>query len=205
MSPTPQIWWESWQITRQTLSKNDPEPNWWIQAQWEYFGPNGMVEQLFDYTAIRFNWGVMACIQNKPREPQWNSSPPPTWPLTPFPLLHSTHKLPAWSTSRRGHLHLHMRWGVAVKKWGEKSLEKGRTENYIAWRIEQTATFHHQNSNMQLFRPWTMSICFKGWKASSKIKQVFDFSVMYKGSHTPGRIREWISSSSIHCLSYGLF
>lgn len=52
--------------------------------------------------------------------------------------------------------------------------------------------------------PWTVSICFRGWKVGGKIKQAFDISVMYKGNHTLGRVCWWTSSSYIHCLSCAL-
>lgn len=53
--------------------------------------------------------------------------------------------------------------------------------------------------------PWTVSICFRGWKVGGKIKQAFDISVMYKGNHTLGRVCWWTSSSYIHCLSCALY
>lgn len=110
-----------------------------------------------------------------------------------------------------------MRWELQQWRRGEPDLRerkrvkegtpKGGAEKFRAWGIEQTATFHHQNSSYsekkkEKKKPWTVSICFGGWKAGGEIKQAFDISAMYKGNHTLGRIRWWTSSSYIHCLSY---
>lgn len=68
----------------------------------------------------------------------------------------SIRKLPAWSYNQMQkavHPHKARSWTMKKKKtWEREGTLKGGAEKFRAWGIEQTATFHHQNSNKQLFR-----------------------------------------------------
>lgn len=92
------------------------------------------------------------------------------------------NSLTSWGEILNREEEVNQTWESELVKEGTP---KGGAEKFRAWAIEQTATFHHQNSNKKLFRrrkkkPWTVSICFGGWKAGGEIKQAFDISVMYK-------------------------
>lgn len=54
------------------------------------------------------------------------------------------HEERCWTLKKRA-------WLERVKLVKERT-PKGGAEKFRAWGIEQTATFHHQNSNKQLFR-----------------------------------------------------
>lgn len=87
-------------------------------------------------------------------------------PSVPFPLFPYLCFLLHTQTASLKHIqmqiaaHPHTRWDLELwrrsmpdlKDRTGKRTPKGGAEKFRAWVIEQTATFHHQNSNEQLFR-----------------------------------------------------
>lgn len=143
--------------------------------------------------------------------------------MSPFHLIYLSVCAIRKTASLQAHRHKNScasKWGERLnseqvkqtweEKLGNEGTPKGETEYLKVWGIEQTATFHHQNPNMQLFRkekekkkenPRTVSICFSVWRVGGEIKQVFDISFIDKRNHALGRRRWGASSSYVHCLS----
>lgn len=94
------------------------------------------------------------------------------------------------------------------RKMVKEGTLKGGAEKFRARGIEQTATFHHQNSNKQLFRkkkcPEPCRFVSEGEKPAVRWNRPLIFLSCRKGNHTLGKIHRWTSSSYIHCLSYAL-
>lgn len=84
--------------------------------------------------------------------------------LSPFPFSHTSAFYTQTASLKHIQMqiaaHPHMRWDLELwrrsmpdlKDRTGKRTPKGGAEKFRAWVIEQTATFHHQNSNEQLFR-----------------------------------------------------